>query len=63
MIITKQEFSKKEKLISLKNIQTALVNTINAPVDLIIKSEAEVNNAKNLPGHIVKEALKNGIKL
>jgi predicted nucleotidyltransferase len=44
-------------------IHKALVKAIQAPVDLIINSEAEAKLYKDFHGHIIRYALREGIEL
>jgi predicted nucleotidyltransferase len=63
LIITKQTYSSKEKVSWNTKIHKALVVSIDAPCDLIMHSEEEVDTYRNYFGHIVRYALKEGIPL
>ena len=63
LIITKQNYSSKEKTAWNTKIHKALVASIAAPCDVILHSEEEVNTYQNYFGHIVRYALKEGITL
>ena len=63
LIITKQHFLPKEKISWVSQIHKVLVYSLNAPVDVLLNSEEEVNSKKNLPGHVVRWALKEGVEL
>ena len=63
LLITKKQFSLKEKLDCRGKINRLLVYELHSPVDVLLNSEEEINVKKNLPGHIVKWAMKEGIEL
>lgn len=63
LVITKKTLSQKEKINWYGILDKALVQSINAPVDIILDSEEEVIIKKELPGHIVRWAVKEGIAL
>ena|ERR1700740_3497108 len=63
LIITNENFSSKEKITWATRLNKALVQAINAPVDLLINSKDEVLQKKQLPGHIIGSALKEGVAL
>ncbi len=44
-------------------IRKALVLSLDAPFDVILQSKAEVNEKKNLLGHIVHFALKEAVEI
>lgn len=63
LVITPQMFSRDENLSWSTKLHWALVRAIHAPFDLILCSEEEVQTTKELPGHIVRTALREGISL
>ncbi len=63
LVITKEQYSHKEKMSYWGKVHRLLVNTLKAPVDVLLNSEQEISIKKTLPGHIVKWALKEGIEL
>ncbi|MBI4930569.1 MAG: nucleotidyltransferase domain-containing protein [Bacteroidetes bacterium] len=63
LVITKSSFSPREKISWCTKINKALVQSIRAPVDVLINSEEEVASKQELPGHIIRWAMKEGIKL
>ena len=44
-------------------IGNALVHSLRAPVDVLLNSEEEVKKKKELPGHIIRWAMKEGVEL
>jgi hypothetical protein len=44
-------------------IRKALINALNMPFDVIIQSEKEVSEKKNLSGHIVYYAMKEAVEI
>jgi hypothetical protein len=63
LVVTKSSFADQEKSTWRNAIHKALVKSINAPVDVLLNSEAEVNSKKMFPGHVIQWALKEGIWL
>src|SRR4051812_1465024 len=63
LLITKRNFSLKEKLNSRVEINRLLVNALHSPVDVLLNSEEEIDIKKTLPGHIIRWAVKEGIEL
>jgi len=63
LVITKGSFSPREKISWCTRINKALVLSIHAPVDVLINSEEEIASKRELPGHIIRWAMKEGIKL
>jgi len=62
LIITEKPFEINKKMSISKNIRQYLAHS-GLDVDVIIKSENEVNILKDKPGSIVRNALKEGIAL
>lgn len=63
LIITQKTLTPREKINWCGTIDKALVKSLKAPVDILLNSEEEVNIKKNFPGHIIKQAIKEGISL
>ncbi len=62
LIITNKTFEINEKMRISKNIRTYLAK-MGIDVDVIIKSDNEVEVLKDKPGSIVRNALKEGVAL
>ena len=63
LVITNNSFPSKEKISWTTKIHNALVDALDAPFDVLLDSEEEVNKKKQLPGHIVCWAIKEGVLL
>ncbi len=63
LIIIKNNYSAREKIGWRSKIHKALVYAVDAPFDVFLNSEKEVLSKKELPGHIVRSALLEGIEL
>ncbi len=63
LLITKKQYSLREKLNWRGKINRLLVSELHSPVDVLLNSEEEINVKKNLPGHIVRWAIKEGVEL
>ena len=63
LVITKQMVSPKEKMVMESKISKHLVYNLNAPFDVILHSEKEVELKKNAKGFIIYHALKDAIEL
>ena len=63
LIITPGIFTPKEKINWSTTINTAIVKAIHAPVDLLFYSEEEIHQKQQLPGHIVRSAIREGIAI
>ena len=63
LIITQDIFSPQEKMNWENKIRKALVYSLNAPFDVILQSASEVDEKKNLAGHIVHYAMMDTIEL
>ena len=61
MVITKQNIPLKEKRNWRTQIRVALINAIHAPFDILLNSEDEIAIKKNLPGHVVRSAMNEGV--
>ena len=63
LIITEENLSEKEKLNTRSKIKKLLIKTLRKPVDVLLNLKQETEIKKELPGHIVQWALKEGIEL
>src|SRR5438132_1529800 len=63
LIVTTDTFAPREKMNWENKIRKALVYALNAPFDVILQSKSEVDEKKDLTGHIVHYAMKDTIEL
>lgn len=63
MLITKNNFTDREKLNWRAEINKKLVNTFHISFDVLMNSEEEIKIKQTLSGHIVRWAMKEGIEL
>ena len=63
LIITPETLTPQEKIHLRTRIDRAIVETLRVPVDLLINSEEEVREKLELPGHIIRSAMREGIIL
>ena len=63
LIIIKNNLTPREKLEWTGKIHKKLVYSLRTAFDVLLNSEEEVLNKKELPGHIVRWATKEGIEL
>jgi predicted nucleotidyltransferase len=63
LIITPETFTPQEKIHWSNRLDRAIVKAIKAPVDLLLNSEEEIRQKKELPGHIIRSAMREGIAL
>ena len=63
LVITPQTFTSSEKIYWSTRIDRALIDAIKIPVDLLINSEEEIRQKQELPGHIIRTAIREGIIL
>jgi predicted nucleotidyltransferase len=63
LIVTPTTFSPKEKIDWSNRLDRAIVEAINAPVDLLLNSEDEIRQKQELPGNIVRSAIREGVIL
>jgi predicted nucleotidyltransferase len=63
MVITQQTFPPREKIRLSTLLNRAIVNAIEAPIDLLLNSEEEVREKQDLHGHVVRTAVRDGITL
>lgn len=60
LLITKNQFSSKERINIAAEVNRTLVQQFHLPFDILIRSKSEVEIMKTLPGHFVKRALQEG---
>ncbi len=63
LVITQNPLTRTEKLSWSSQVHKAIVKAIHAPIDLLLYSEEDVAKNKELPGHIVRTALREGVVL
>lgn len=63
MVIINETLPIKEKRDWKGRIHKALVKALRAPVDVLLNSEDEISIKKELPGHVVRWAIKEGVEL
>ena len=63
LIVTSDTFAPRIKMDWENKIRKALVFAFKAPFDVIVESEKEVTEKKNLTGHIVNYAMKEAVEL
>ena len=63
LIITPKTFTPQEKIYWSNLLNRAIINAIRVPVDLLLNSEEEVLQKQQLPGHIIRSAIREGVTL
>ena len=63
LVITSKTFPTKEKKNWRIKIKQTLVESLNVPIDILINSEKEVSIKRELPGHTINWAMKEGVLL
>ena len=63
LVITPETFAPREKIKLSTLLNHAIFNALKIPVDLLINSEDEVREKQDLPGHVVRTAIREGIIL
>lgn len=63
LIVTPTTLSSQEKIEWSTRIDRAIVKAIHAPVDLLLNSEDEIVLKQQLPGHIIRSVMKEGMAL
>lgn len=63
LVITPSNFTPQEKVRWSTRLDRAIIKAIKVPVDLLLSSEDEIKWQRELPGHIVRTALREGIAL
>jgi uncharacterized protein len=63
LVITPQTITPKEKIYWSTRLDNAIVKTVKIPIDLLLNSEEEVRRKQELPGHIIRSIMREGIAL
>lgn len=63
LIILDKQLTREELIHWTGFLNKILVDTIQAPFDILIKSESEVDTVKEFPGHIIRHAMEEGVAL
>lgn len=63
LIITPETFTPQQKIHWSNRLDRAIVKAIKAPIDLLLNSEEEIIQKRELPGHIIQIALREGVVL
>lgn len=63
LIITPKTFPPDEKIYWSSRLDRAIVEAIQAPVDILLNSEEEVRQKQELPGHIIRSVIREGVTL
>ena len=63
LIITPVTLPDRKKIELSTLLNHAIVNALRIPVDILINSEEEVREKKDLPGHVVRTAIREGVLL
>jgi predicted nucleotidyltransferase len=63
LIVTPSTFTPQEKIEWSSRLDRAIVKAIHAPVDLLLNSEEEIRQKQQLPGHIIRSVMKEGMAL
>ncbi|HTB30920.1 MAG TPA: nucleotidyltransferase domain-containing protein [Bacteroidia bacterium] len=63
LVIIPNTMPPREKIPWITKIQTALVYALDAPFDVLLNSEEEVKKKVQLPSHIVRTAIDEGVEL
>jgi predicted nucleotidyltransferase len=63
LIITPNGLSEKDKVNWGTKLNHALVDAIHAPFDILVYTEEDINKKRELPGHIVRTAIREGVAL
>jgi predicted nucleotidyltransferase len=63
LIITPDTLADRKKIQLSTLLNHAIVNALRIPVDILINSEEEVREKQELPGHVVRTAVREGVIL
>ena len=63
LVIIPNTLPLREKITWRTKLNNALVHALKAPVDVLLNSEEEIKKKIQLPSHIVRWAVKEGIEL
>jgi len=63
LIVTPTTLTPLEKIEWSSRLDRAIVKAISAPVDLLLNSEEEIRQKQQLPGHIIRSVMREGMAL
>jgi predicted nucleotidyltransferase len=63
LVVTAETLAPREKMMWENKIRKALVYSLDAPFDVILQSQNEIEEKKNLRGHIVNYAMKEAVEI
>jgi len=63
LIISDFELSPKQKIGYLSELNFELVKLLKKPFDILLNSQKEIEKKKQIPGHVVSWAIKEGVLL
>jgi predicted nucleotidyltransferase len=63
LIICDVELSPKQKIGYLSELNFELVRLLKKPFDILLNSQKEIEKKKQIPGHVVSWAIKEGVLL
>ena len=63
MVITPVTFTPQEKINWSTQLDHAIVDALHIPVDLLLNSDEELREKQELPGHIVRTIMREGVAL
>lgn len=63
LVVTPTTLSPQEKIEWSTRLDRAIVKAIRVPVDLLLNSEEEILQKQQLPGHIIRSVMKEGMAL
>jgi len=63
LVITPTTFTPQEKIQWSTRLDQAIVKAICAPVDLLLNSDEEILQKQELPGHIIRSVMREGVML
>lgn len=63
LVIIEKTLPVRDKMSWRSKINKALVETLHLPFDVLLNSQDEVDEKKELPGHVVRWAVKEGVIL
>lgn len=63
LVVTNKTFQPKIKITWESKISKALINSLDAPFDVILQSKKEISSNKKLQGHIAYYALQDAVEL
>ena len=63
LVVTEKTLAPRTKLNWTTKIHVALVDALELPFDILLNSEKEIAYKKDLPGHVIRNAMKEAIEL